>query len=36
MGAYSGVGVYLSKRVLGEGAYSGEEGEGWGYSGVGA
>ena len=32
MGAYSGVGAYLSKWVLGEGAYSG----GGGYSGVGA
>ena len=33
MGAYSGVGAYLSKWVLGEGAYSGGGG---GYSGVGA
>ena len=32
MGAYSGVGAYLSKWVLGEGAYSGVGG----YSGVGA
>ena len=38
MGAYSGVGAYLSKWVFGEGAYSGGGGvirEG-GYSGVGA
>ena len=33
MGAYSGVGAYLSKWVFGEGAYSGGGG---GYSGVGA
>ena len=30
MGAYSGVGAYLSKWVLGEGAYSGGGGGGGG------